>query len=125
MLAADRRNEASPTSRTRAAPAIGPTSAHTALHLIGSSHTTKVRCALTAGIPSLSAQEPSRRADTSCPPDHHVDGRRARRCRCGVALGDTPSPAQGALLERKQPASVALFDVLRRKVRAWENTYTN
>ena len=91
----------------------------------GSSHTTKVRWALTAGIPSLSAQEPSRRADTSCPPDHHVDGRRARRCRCGVALGDTPSPAQGALLERKQPASVALFDVLRRKVRAWENTYTN
>ena len=41
------------------------------------------------------------------------------------ALGETPPPAQSALLERKQPASVALFDVLRRKVRAWENTYTN
>ena len=42
-----------------------------------------------------------------------------------MTLGDTPFPAEGTLLERKQPASVALFDVLRRKVRAWENTYTN
>ena len=40
-------------------------------------------------------------------------------------LGRSSITAQGTLLEREQPASVALFDVLRRKVRAWENTYTN